>query len=404
MRNRYMRCWIWLVLVAGAWTFLAGCSTKPPDFGQAYLDARAKLLQAAEDPKPQVRTNALEALAATLGEEAGGLIVQSLQDEYAPVRFSAAMAAGDSLYAPAKPALVELAQDPGTPPKLMCAVVYALHRMGDQSYTTELGRLLLRHPDKWVRATAAMVMGRLGEESAAPLLRSLYDNEREVVVRLQVAESLGLLHDERYIGLLEGFTKTKYFEDRLTAIRGLGNLNYPRSMRVLAELLDNDQQDPIIRAAAAHGLAKLGDDSGYGFALKAATEPEKVLTRARGDEVEVRPDEVVKLKTMAILALGHMGRTDAIKQLHPMVFSEDGSVRVAACRAILQLLEDRRPPVTRPEPPPAPPLVRPEKPLPPLPLPEPPTQPATRPAVPPVGLPATQPAPTTGPAGSGGDR
>ena len=157
MNHRSACCCLWACLCALSVSALIGCKSPQADFTQDYQDAQAQLRLMAEEPDPQVRTKALEALAATEGREAGKLVMRGLHDEHVPVRFAAAMAIGDVRYEPARPLLLAMAKDSTTPPKLLCAVIYALHRIGDTTYTTELGRLLFNPDDKWVRATAPNV-------------------------------------------------------------------------------------------------------------------------------------------------------------------------------------------------------------------------------------------------------
>ncbi len=390
--NHSSACWcLWACLCALSVSVLTGCKTPQADFAQDYQDAQAKLRRMAEGPDPQVRTKALEALAASEGREGGKLLMRGLQDEHVPVRFAAAMAIGDVRYEPARPLLLAMAKDSTTPPKLLCAVVYALHQVGETSYTKELGRLLFYRDDKWVRATAAMVMGRLGEPAAEAPLENLRRDDRDPVVQLQVVEALAALGDARCIALLRAFTKSQFIEDQIIAVQGLGRVRGAGAVSFLGRLMRNRREDPAVRMAAAGSLARLNDASGYDLALQAAVKPERVLRVARRGKAGIRPGEISNLQTLAVLALGRMNNTDAISELHPLMSSADGSVRVAACQSILLLLADYRPPRHRPAAPVAPPE---------LPETQPATEPTTQPAAEPATEPATQPAtePATQPA------
>lgn len=397
---RYLRCVVWGCLGVTAVAFLTGCP--PPqqsDWSKVYLDARTTLHQAAEDTDPQVRSRALEGLADTEGRQAGPLILQGLQDTHPPVRFAAAMAAGEVRYERATPLLLGMAKDPQTPPKLLCAVIYALHRVGETAYTTKLGEFLNRDDDKWIRATAAMVMGKLGEPAAMEPLDDLRRNDRDAVVLLQVVEAMAALGDERAGALLRSYTKSRFLEDRIIAVQGLARVRTQGTVYFLRKLLNDSREDPAVRAVAAGSLAQLGEPSGYALLVRFATNPRKAARDARGG-IRVLEAEVVNLQTLAILALGHMGDLEAVQKLHPLVFSPNGTVRVAACKAVLQLLRKHRLDAAPPPPPePAPILVRP--PAAPVALPsesldEPPGPPSTEPA---ATEPATQPAePATAPA------
>ncbi len=345
MRDRDVMRIVWLCCLAAA--VGAGCRMRRKEMQvsprDAYVDARTLLLDSAADPDPQVRTHAVEALASVEPKSARGVLLQALGDDRLPVMAAAVIAAGDIRCAEAKKELLEMArsEDPAPPPKLMCALIYALHRLGDDTHTSGLGALL-HHEDKYVRAEAARIMGKMGEPSGVGPLKSRQNDEREIAVRLNIAEALALLGDERSLGLLEAFTKDQYLESQLIAIEGLGRLHHPRARYVLGKIVRDRQQDPLVRVAAAKGLARLGDASGYGRALSALSEPRRVLRRARGRKAEIRDVEVVGLQTQAALALGHMKNKLAVDALHPLLNSERGSVRVAAAQAILQLLQPFR--------------------------------------------------------------
>ncbi|MDY7009823.1 MAG: HEAT repeat domain-containing protein [Planctomycetota bacterium] len=320
----------------------AGCDFRSKatriDPVRTYGDARITLRQAAEDPDPQVRTKALEALAASEGSAAGTIILQSLQDDHVPVRFAAAMAAGDIRYGPAKPILLKMIKDADDQPKLKCAMIYALHRLGDDSYTGQLGRMI-RHKDKWVRATAAMVMGRMGEPSAKAPLKSLQRTDHDPVVQLQVVEALAQLGDERSLVLLEAFTKSQYMEDRIIAVQSLGRLTNARSIFILRQLLKDKKQEPAVRLAITGSLARRGEQVNIELPLKAVSDPEGVLRKFRDKDVRIRPMEVTNLRVIAILALEYAPDPVVADTLAPYLHSPDGAVRVAAGKALLRLLQ-----------------------------------------------------------------
>lgn len=323
----------------------------PIDTTKVYIDARTTLYQAAEDPDPRVRTMALEALANTEGTQAGAVMLQALRDPYAPVRFAAAMAIGDTRYAPARPILLKMVKDPSLPKKLKCAVIYALHCLGDDTYTTELGRLL-RDKDKWVRAQAATIMGKMGEPSAIGPLKSLQRTDRDPVVQLEVTEALALLGDKRSIHLLEAFTKSQNIEDRLIAAEALGKTSSIDSVPILKQVLEDNRQEPAVRVAAAASLARLGQPVRTPLPLEAAANPTKVLKKARGKDAELRPIDIISLQTIAIRSLQYIpeSETEIIKVLLPLLRSPKGAVRVAASETLLKLLQASKPTMISKEP------------------------------------------------------
>ncbi len=329
-------------------TMLAGCI--PPeepavDFLTAYIDASIALRQAAEDPDPVTRANAIEALSQTVSVKAAPVFKQALDDEYPTVRFAAAMALGDVQYEPAKTTLQRMAKDKAEderaePDKrVLCAVIYALHRLGDMSFTGELGGLL-GDPEKEVRANAAMVMGKLGEPSAVFPLRRFLIDEQDTAVQLQIVEALAMLGDSANILRLEAYTKTQFLEDRLVAISAMECVQSPRSVVVLREMF-HQRQPPRVRVAAAGALAHLGETNlqAYWFCSRAAKDPQRVLREGYRRKGEGAGVVINSLQRLAVISLGWMNRESAVDILHPLLDSEDGGVRVAAAMSILRLLK-----------------------------------------------------------------
>jgi len=334
-------------------TALGGCADpRTPELvspQRAYIDATTVLRQAADDPDPVTRANAIEGLSQTQGLDAGGIYKQALGDEYPTVRFAAAMAIGDVRYEPARDTLIGMAKrepesDQAEPDKrVFCAVIYALHRLGDTTFTSQLAELL-SDQEKEVRADAAMVLGKLGEESATVPLSVQLEYEQDPSVQLQIVESLALLGDRQNALRLEAHTKTSYLEDRLVAIGAMQRVGSRRSVPVLRALL-NRRQPPRVRVAAAGALARLGyiDQGGYEFSLRSAKRPRVVIKESFRDDREIFEVEALSLQRLAAMSLGWMRRQEARGALHSLLSSEDGPVRVAAAMSLLRLLKAYRP-------------------------------------------------------------
>ena len=329
-----------LTILSGA--FLAGCNMGRGELQvepmRAYVDARSRLLEASDDEEDLVRMHALEALVVVDPKAAGPAIKQAMTDGASlPLVSAAVKAAGDIRYTPVKETLLAVMADPEAQPKLQCAAIYALHRMGDDTYTSRLG-LLLRHSEATVRAEAAEMMGRMGERSAIGPLKSLQSDEHQINVKLTIAEALARLGDERAIGLLEAYTKDQFIDSQLIAVEGLGLLEHPRAVYVLRRTVHSKRVDPIVRVAAAKNLAKLGDDSGYGLAMDALADPEGTLRKTRGKRTQIPPKDANTLQVYAAQALANMDREEAVDALHPLLNSRRAPVRVASAQGIMQLL------------------------------------------------------------------
>jgi len=347
------------IILAGA---TGGCTLKKRvalDLRKAYIDATSTMRQAADDADWVARAVAIEALSQTAGAKAGPVFKEALKDKVPAVRFAAAIAIGDVRYEPAKSVLADMAKEGDDNPhaepdkRVFCAVIYALHSMGDARWTKELASLLFDQ-QREVRANAAMVMGKMGEPSARVPLRTRLEDELDPSVQLQFVGTLAMLCDTRQAFTLEYYTKIEVLEDRLDAISAMARIRPPRAVLVLRKMLDS-RQPPSVRVAAAGALAQLGHaDAGlYRLCIRALEKPENMLRRQRGAGAEIPDVEVRLLRRLAAIALGWMNRQEAADVLHPLLRSGDGGVRVAAAMSLVRLLEAYRPvvePVKQPKP------------------------------------------------------
>lgn len=295
----------------------------------------------------------------------------ALGDKYPAVRFAAAMAIGDVRYENARDVLVGMAQtknkDARAEPdkRVFCAVIYALHRLGDRRFTGQLGELV-SDDEKEVRANVAMILGKLGEKSATIPLEARQGVETDPTVQLQLVEALAALGEPRYVNLLEAYTKGQWLEDRLVAISAMERVGSERAPQVLREMVAS-RQPPRVRVAAAGALAGLGvvEDSGYRLCIRAIRSPVSMLREQSGASKVISDVETASLRGLGALSVGKMKRTEAVKALHPLLSTQDGGVRVAAAMSILRLLESYRPapvsPPIAPKPQPASQTAAPEK-------------------------------------------
>lgn len=361
-----------LWLVSG----LAGC--KLPDEGGpqvepglAYIDAKTALLRAADDSDSATRLHAIEALASTLGVEAGDLFREALSDQNPAIRFAAALAVGEARYEPAKPGLAAMAANKEVEPdkRVFCAVIYALYALGDDTYAGELATLLFDR-EREVRMDAALAMGRMGEPSAAEPLKALLRNERDEGVKIQLLESLALLHDSWSAEVLEAYTKGYFLDLRLVAIPALGRAGGVRAPRVLKDL--THPRHPVrVRVVAAGELARLGHGQPelYELCARSVRQPEQVLADAAKRSRKLTDTDAASLRRLAAISLGWMKDERAVNVLYPLLKCPDGGARVAGAMSILRLLKHYRVQATTlaapgPTPPPPPAATQPAPPKP----------------------------------------
>ncbi|MFA6134483.1 MAG: HEAT repeat domain-containing protein [Phycisphaerae bacterium] len=330
-----------LILLAG---LVGGCATAPEARIaplKAFNDAKATMTRALDDSDPFTRSHAIEGFGDTIGAQAGEHYLRALHDGSPAVRFAGAMAVGDTRYAPAKDFLRKMADDKEVEPdrRVMPAVVYALYRLGDQTYAGDLYTLLF-DPEKEVRANAALAMGKMGEPSAIGPLRTRLGDEQDPSVRLQVMESLAMLGDTASALSLEAYTKkTPYLDERLVAIPAMARVKSATAAQVLRELLGSNQP-PRVRVAAAGALGMLGESNpqGYNFCLFAARDPEGLMRKIGGPDAAINNLEISSLQRLAAISLGWANNPDAVDTLHPLLTSGDSGVRVAAAMSIMRLL------------------------------------------------------------------
>ena len=317
---------------------------------QAYLDASTTLRQMAQDRDPVTRANAVEALSTTMGAEAGEVYMQGSSDPLPVVRLASAMAIGDVKYSPALPTIRRMVQDNKTEPqraepdkRVFCALIYALHSLGDDSKTGELATLLFDEQPE-VRMDAALAMGKMGAPSAIGPLNSVLSNEREEAVKIQLTESLAMLGDSRSAEVLEAFTKGYFLDLRLLAIAAIGRTGSERAIRVLKELTA-DREPARVRVKAAGELARLGfgDTAMLSYCLRAMREPAELLKESTKVSRRAADSDAGSLKLLAIIAMGWFGDEKVINDLHPLMRDREGPIRVAAAASILRLLKGYKP-------------------------------------------------------------
>lgn len=334
-------------MVAISVSLCSGCSgvdwTEKPEpliqKDRLYVDARAALLQAVNSNDPYIRAHAIEAIAQTLKASSAAYLMQGLSDKSVIVRYASAMGLGDIRYKSAKNKLNELVENPKTDERVVCAAIYALYRIGDNRFAYQLGVILISRFELG-RASAAQVMGKMGEKSAIAPLKTAMSYEPDDAAKISMVEALAVLGDKQSQSYVEGYAQSYYLDMRLPAIPVLAKLKTPQAQLVLTSLL-SDRNPPRIRVAAAGGLGHMGlfDEKGYNLCLKAAKNPRKVLEEAFPKTKEnITPDAVSSLQRLAAMALGDIECVGSLRVLQNLLQSNDGSVRVAASWAILRML------------------------------------------------------------------
>ena len=295
---------------------------EPPPAKDVPLDtelverARAIVREAAASDHALLRANAVETLQHLPREEAKAAIGSALDDPDPHVRFAAAMAAGRLRLTDFHDELRVLADGPS--PNGRVAAIFALHRIGDTSLSHRLEDYAF-DADPLVRANTAVALGLLEEPSAKVLLEPMMMEDIDPNVRLNAAEALWRQRSVTGYEAVLAASISQYADDRVLGTLALAAPHDLRALPALEGKLTDDYAE--VTLAAARGLGELGSDRGYAVAV------------AHLD------DEDPRRRSMAALALGSIGRTDAQTHLRPLLNDSEPSVRLAAANAILRITE-----------------------------------------------------------------
>ena len=321
---------------------------------------RESAIQALEafafDARAEFRANAIEALQRA-PRRVEPIARAALTDANPGVRFAAAMTIGRLRLGESAAFVEPLLADREA--RVRMAAIYALARIGAPVDRTALGVWLMQG-DAATRAQAAFVLGELGDDTAAPMLRDIARPPTprpaeaqelppsgrpptigETILRLQVAEALVKLGDDEMRSVMHSALYPKQrddFEAAVLAAQILGELRDRSAITQLIELVERtppgtgvggDARElvfvnpPELRLAAATALAKIGHRDGVYVADSYVRDPEAVL------------------RAQTAFLYGHGGTAlDLAKLEYLMVHDEAEVVRLAAATGILIALSD----------------------------------------------------------------
>jgi len=284
--------------------------------------------QALDSTNPIIRANAIETVAVTRQMQLMPKVQRMLGDDYVPVRFAAALAIGDTEYYLAKNMLQRLTQVADENTKI--AAAYALYKLGYKQYLEPI-RQAATSQDQTVRANAVMLLGKAGDQSVLKLLYwAKDDDDSEPKVRYQAAESIAELGDTEIVPKLWTLLVSKFVENKIIGIRAMGALGTAQAKEALLTKLDDDILE--VRLTAAEQLAALGDNSG-----------EQIVLSVFEEHLTAGLDEAGRERIMVLtaLAIGRLGTPKTIHYLPELIKDDSALVRLAAARAVLQIMEKK---------------------------------------------------------------
>ncbi len=291
------------------------------------------LLQAADSTNPLLRANAIEALQAEPGRLTP-VVRLALADENRGVRFVAAMTVGE-MRLNELAHLVEPLLDDGSE-SVQVAAIYALKRCSRPVDVNPLGRMVMSS-DPEVKANSAVVLGKLGESSAIPMLREAvrmdmarWSIARIRIVDLQIAEAMVKLGADKQIEVIRAalYAPDEEGEIAVLACQLCGRLMdeaYVGSLRDMAMRMGRDQKPAEIRLAAAEAVARIRPDM---------APVEVVLAYASS--------EMWELRVQTAMALGQFRDGAVLPTLSAMLNDPNPLVQVASAGALLLVTAESR--------------------------------------------------------------
>jgi HEAT repeat protein len=279
------------------------------------------VLVSARSDDPFRRANAMEA-AQHAGERATPLVQLGMQDPHPAVRFAALVAVGSLKLEPLSASARRLLDDPSQ--SVRAAAMFALRRCGQKVDITPMAAMLVSQ-NPALRGNVAMLLGRLGDPSAVPLLLESakapmprVSAVREAIVRLQVAEAVLRLGDDSALDALRAAAYSPFDEVRVLAIQVMGRLHDERMTRAIEELLAKPPAE--VQLAAAEALARMGKPDGKATTLNACGSTLPVVRAQAAMTVALFRDDAA-----------------AARALVGLLADADEQVRLAAAAAILEV-------------------------------------------------------------------
>jgi len=295
--------------------------------GQLRPRINKVLSEAINSPDPELRCHGLESLAQMGGLQGPALIRKRLYDPIPAVRFAAAVAAGDVRDHAARNLLERLLKDKNVSVQL--AAGYALEKLGDRRFANWYDKVL-QGDDAKLCGQACMLLGKLGPartDSREKLWQVMQKVDQSPMVRLQAAEALARLGDDRIGQKLLVFANSGYADDRILAISGLEAVGGPQAYSMLCVLADDPQIE--VRLAAVRALADRAENGDLLLARKAMH-----YTDSQGDT-----KATTRVRGLAALALGRIGKEKDAAVLFAAMGQENQYLRIAAARAAIDYLK-----------------------------------------------------------------
>jgi len=286
------------------------------------------LLQAIDADYPMLRANAIEALH---GEPAvlPPVLRKCVRDENYAVRFIATMTIGQLGFTDLAQLLEPLERDESM--SVQAAALFARKRLDAATDISALAEFLMQD-DPEIRGNSAMILGELGNPSAAGLLRlavrrplSRAEPARRRIVDLQIAEAMVRLGQVSELDVIRAalFAPAEQGEIVALACQIAGRLGDRQALPNLRDMAVREgprAQSAEVRMAAAEAIGR----------IEPSSMPLEVPRAFMNSEIP-------NLRAQAALTLGASADPDVLADLSVLLSDADPVVQVAAAGAILRI-------------------------------------------------------------------
>lgn len=309
-----------------------------PD-GFAREDARtrrgkriARLHAMLASPRGNYRGKAAEVLG-KLGEAAAlPKLLELVKDTDERARAGAARGLGELRSPDGIDALVGLLTDANG--EVVIAAITGLGKIGHVRGTKPILDALTDDPNRWLRIAEAL--GRIGDKTALPALKRIFDAVKTPAEKCQVAAAIGKVNPAMGVELVHRLAKDPDPGVVFAALRAAGEMNHQAGARWLLEktlridALTDGASEAVVRDAVAHAIGALRDDKLLHIfvveAVKKRKDPKK------GESADL---------IMVLRALALAGVPKTYGDIYPYVKDPEPDVLLAALPALGSTRDER---------------------------------------------------------------
>lgn len=319
---------LWQVIVTAAClVLLGGCQLGEDNYAKK---SETILHQSLRDDHASVRMLAMTAHRDLERDIPEAELAVLLEDPFAPSRFLAVLCKAEQASKRGKQRRRDISYfrqlyNKDQDASVRLAAVYGMALLGDMSHVQQLAETLAdRRANAGARRNAAMLLGLLGNRSAAPMLAGFL-NDADSVVRMNAAEAMGRLGSTAGLEVLRQTATHQGADHQINAILALGQVGVvPKDVQLLREAFSKEKSCSLPARLASYGArAMLGDYT------QAATLSE-IATRNPDREPIENKDKAFVLQLLARSAYGPSWRA-----VVPSLTDKDLLIRTSAAWAIL---------------------------------------------------------------------